>query len=227
MKTRVSIAIDGPVGSGKSTVARLVARRLGSTYIDTGAMYRAVALKARRRGIRWDDADAMAALARDTSVELRPAAAAGVTSTVLLDGEDVSRAIRETEIGRGASDIAVIPGVRRALVSMQRRMAAAGGVVMEGRDIGTVVLPEAGLKVFLAGSVEERARRRFLELKAKGASPVMREVVEEVRARDLQDSTRADSPLKKADDAVEIDTTNMTIDDVVAEIVRLAGVRSG
>jgi cytidylate kinase len=222
MDTRIRIAIDGPVGSGKSTVAKRVARAMGYTYIDTGAMYRALALKAKRKGISWDDADGMAALARTTSVALEPSGGEEETSVVRLDGEDVSRPIRETEIGGGASRIGTIPGVRRALVEMQRKMATAGGVVMEGRDIGTVVLPNAELKIFLSGSVEERARRRFLELRGKGKTPVMAEVIEEVRARDHQDSTRADSPLKKADDGVEVDTTSMTREQVVEEIVRRA-----
>lgn len=226
MGKRICIAIDGPVGSGKSTVARRVAREMGYTYIDTGAMYRAVALKAKRNGVSWADAGAMTGLARKTAIELSPAFNEMLTCRVRLDGRDVSREIRETDIGQGASAIGTISGVRRALVAMQRRMAEAGGVVMEGRDIGTVVLPRAELKIFLSGSVEERAKRRFLELQKKGKSPVMSEVIEEVKARDTQDSTRADSPLKKADDAVEIDTTGMTIDGVVREIVKIAQERA-
>ena len=197
MNVKIKIAIDGPVGSGKSTVARRVAEAMGYTYIDTGAMYRGIALKAKRQGISWDDPDGMAALAGRTKIELRPAGIAGVTSLVSVDGLDVSREIRDTDIGQGASKVGTISGVRRALVSMQQRMAETGGVVMEGRDIGTVVLPGAELKIFLSGSVEERAKRRFLELRAKGKSPVMSEVIAEVKARDTQDSTRADSPLKK------------------------------
>jgi len=222
MEKRICIAIDGPVGSGKSTVARRVAKELGYTYIDTGAMYRAVALKAKMMGARWDDASAMSRIASDSSIRLAPATEEGLTCRVSLDGRDVSKEIRETDIGLGASKIGTISGVRRALVAMQRRMAKEGGVVMEGRDIGTVVLPRAELKIFLSGSVEERAKRRFLELQKKGKAPVMSEVIEEVKKRDLQDSTRADSPLKKADDAVEIDTTGMTIDEVVGAIVKLA-----
>lgn len=226
MNGKIKIAIDGPVGSGKSTVARRVAQEMGYTYIDTGAMYRGIALKAKRKGVSWDDPEGMAALAGKTEIELKPAGTAGVTSFVSVDGLDVSREIRDTDIGQGASKIGTISGVRRALVSMQQRMAEEGGVVMEGRDIGTVVLPKAELKIFLSGSVEERAKRRFLELQAKGKSPVMSDVIAEVKARDAQDSTRADSPLKKADDGVEVDTTNMTIDQVVGEIVRLARERA-
>jgi len=227
MKEKITIAIDGPVGSGKSTVARRAAKEMGYTYIDTGAMYRGIALKAKRKEVSWDDPERMADLAKKTKIELRPAGAEAVTSFVSVDGQDVSREIRDTEIGQGASRIGTISGVRRALVAMQQHMAAAGGVVMEGRDIGTVVLPDAELKIFLSGSVEERAKRRFLELQSKGKSPVMSDVIEELRARDSQDSTRKDSPLKKADDAVEIDTTDMTIDQVVKEIVRLARARAG
>jgi cytidylate kinase len=226
MEKRIKIAIDGPVGSGKSTVAKRVARAMGYTYIDTGAMYRAIALKAKRKGLSWDDADGMTALARVTSVTLETAKGEDETSIVRLDGEDVSKAIRETDIGGGASKIGTISGVRRALVAMQKKMSAAGGVVMEGRDIGTVVLPDAELKIFLSGSVEERAKRRFIELQSKGKTPVMAEVIEEVKARDHQDSTRADSPLKKADDGVEVDTTGMTREQVIGEIVRKAEKKS-
>ena len=227
MAKRLKIAIDGPVGSGKSTVARLVARRLGYTYIDTGAMYRGLALKARRSGVTWGDAVRMTELARRTKIELRPVGDKELTSYVSVDGEDVSRAIRETDIGQGASRIGTIAGVRRELVRQQQRIAAAGGVVMEGRDIGTVVLPDAELKVFLTGSVEERARRRFLELQRKGKKSIMEEVVQEVIARDRQDSTRVESPLKKAKDGVEVDTTGMSIEQVVDEVVRLADERIG
>lgn len=226
MEKRIQVAIDGPVGSGKSTVARLVAGKLGYVYIDTGAMYRGIALKAKRKGVSWDDAAGMAALANNTAIELLPAAGEGLTCRIRVDGEDVSREIRETDIGQGASTIGTISGVRRALVAMQKKMAAGGGVVMEGRDIGTVVLPAAELKIFLSGSVEERAARRFLELEKKGRAPAMSEVIEEVRARDRQDSTRADSPLRKADDGVEVDTTRMTAEQVVNEIVRLARERT-
>lgn len=222
MTKGIAIAIDGPVGSGKSTVARRVAERLGYTYIDTGAMYRGIALKARKAGVPWDDAGGMAGLAAGTAIGLEPAAGEGLTCRVLVDGEDVSGEIRKTEIGQGASTIGTIPGVRRALVAIQKSMAAAGGVVMEGRDIGTVVLPGAELKIFLSGSVEERAKRRFLELEKKGESPMMEEVIEEVKSRDLQDTTRADSPLKKADDAVEVDTTELSREQVIDRIVEIA-----
>ncbi|MCX6353852.1 MAG: (d)CMP kinase [Candidatus Aureabacteria bacterium] len=222
MEKKIAIAIDGPVGSGKSTIAKLVARELGYTYIDTGAMYRGIALKAKRMRISWEDAQRMASLAGSTEIVLLPATKEELTSRVLLDGEEVSCEIRETDIGEGASKSSTISGVRKALVKLQKGMAVSGGVVMEGRDIGTVVLPGAELKIFLTGSIEERAKRRFLELQKKGKKPEMREVIEEVRERDLRDSTRADSPLKKAEDAVEVDTTHMTIAQVVDTIVEMA-----
>ena len=222
MEKKIKIAIDGPVGSGKSTIARLVAQRLGYTYIDTGAMYRGIALAAKRAGVSWGDEDAMSGLAGKVKIELFPSGSGDQTCVIRINGEDVSRKIRDTDIGKGASAIGTIPGVRRALVAKQREMAKAGGVAMEGRDIGTVVLHDAELKIFLTGSIEVRARRRFLELEKKGKAPVMREVIEEVTARDKQDSTRADSPLKKADDAVEVDTTDMSIEQVVDEVVRRA-----
>jgi cytidylate kinase len=225
MDTRIRIAIDGPVGSGKSTVAKRVARAMGYTYIDTGAMYRALALKAKRKGISWDDADGMTALARSTSVALEPAGAEDETSVVRLDGEDVSRAIRETEIGGGASRIGTIPGVRRALVEMQRTMATAGGVVMEGRDIGTNVVPDAAVKVYLTARPEVRARRRWKELRAGGADVRLDEVLEDVTARDRRDSERTLAPLRQADDAVVVDSTTATLDEVVAVVEEIA--RSG
>jgi len=226
VEKRIAIAIDGPVGSGKSTIAKLVARELGYTYIDTGAMYRGIALKAKRMKISWEDAQRLSSLAGSTDIVLMPATKEELTSRVLVDGEDVSREIRETDIGEGASKTSTISGVRKALVKLQKGMAASGGVVMEGRDIGTVVLPGAELKIFLTGSIEERAKRRFLELQKKGKKPEMRDVIEEVRERDRRDSTRADSPLKKAEDAVEVDTTHMTIAQVVDTIVKMARERT-
>lgn len=220
---RLTIAIDGPVGSGKSTIAKLVARELGYLYIDTGAMYRCVALKASRNGIPWTDAEGLTGIARNSSIKLENAVADGEPKCfVHLDGVDVSSAIREQEIGQGASAVGKISGVRRALVPLQREMAAGGAAVMEGRDIGSVVLPSADLKIFLNASVEERARRRHLELVGKGEEISIKEVVEEVEARDRQDSTRADSPLVKTDDAVEVDTTGLSIPEVVDRIIALA-----
>ena len=219
----MTIAIDGPVGSGKSTIAKLVARRLDYLYIDTGAMYRCVALKAKRLGVPRADEEKLSDIARNSSIKLENIEEDGKPQClVYLDGEDVSIAIREQDIGQGASAVGKISGVRRALVPLQREMAAAGGTVMEGRDIGSVVLPSADLKIFLNASVEERARRRHLELTEKGEKISIEEVIREVTARDDQDSTRADSPLVKTEDAIEVDTTGMSIPEVADRIISLA-----
>jgi CMP/dCMP kinase len=244
------IAIDGPVGSGKSTAARRVAELLGYTYIDTGAMYRAVALKALRQKIRLADApvspggrdfspavdagamaalapeenaDALVALARDTRIDLRAGASAnGGSQRVFLDGEDVTAAIRTPEVSQAASQIAVIEGVRHVLVGEQRRAGAAGGVVMEGRDIGSVVLPDAGLKIFLTASDEVRARRRWLEHQQKGDAIDLARTLEEIRERDRRDAGREHSPLVRAEGAVYVDSTAMDAEEVARLIAMLA-----
>lgn len=210
---RPIVAIDGPAGAGKSTVARRLAATLGYTYIDTGAMYRAVALAAARRNVPLDDAERLSALASD----LRFAFANGERPRLLVNGEDVSGEIRTPEISRGSSLVSRWPGVRAALVRQQQRMGEAGGVVMEGRDIGTVVFPNARVKIFLTATVEERARRRCAEMEG---SPSLEEVRREVEERDRRDMEREHSPLRKADDAVEFYTDGLTIDEVVE---RLAG----
>jgi cytidylate kinase len=203
-----SVAIDGPAGAGKSTVSKAVAARLGYRYVDTGAMYRAIALAAVERGI--DQEDALAELAR--SVELSNAG-----GRLLMDGTDVTERIRESDVTAKVSQIAAHPRVRAALVQLQKDAATRENVVMEGRDIGTAVLPDAAVKVFLNASLEERARRRAAET---GESPT--HVMNAIAERDAADSRRAVSPLVRAPDAVEIDTTGRTIDDVVEEIVSLA-----
>lgn len=216
---KLIIAIDGPVGSGKSTVARGVAELLGYTCLNSGAMYRALALKAQRRGVALDDAGALEALARDTHIDLEGGAA---RQHVLLDGEDVSEAIRTAEISLAASQVALVPGVRRLLVAEQRRAGARGGVVMEGRDIGTVVFPEAGLKVFLDASVEVRAERRWREHQLKGDRITLEQVIEEIRERDRRDRTRETSPLVRAADAVLVDNTAMDAVETARVIALLA-----
>ena len=203
-----AVAIDGPAGAGKSTVARRVADRLGYTYVDTGAMYRALALAAIQREV--EDAPDLAELAR--TLDLR---AEG--NTVLLDGVDVTERIRGSDVTERVSVVAAEPEVRRALVARQQEVARSRNVVMEGRDIGSAVLPDADVKVFLTASLEERARRRAAET---GAS--VDQVMRSIEARDSADSRRTASPLVRAADAVEIDTTGRTIDDVVDEIVELA-----
>lgn len=213
------IAIDGPVGSGKSTLARRVAELMGYVYIDTGAMYRSIALKALRRGVALEAADSLTALASDTRIDLR---ARDGGQQVFLDGEDVTSAIRTPEVAQAASKVAVVPGVRRVLVAEQRRAGGQGGVVMEGRDIGTVVFPDAELKVFLTASPEIRAERRWREHQQKGDSIDLARTLDEIRERDRRDREREDSPLVRAKDAVVVDSTAMEPEEVARLVVMLA-----
>jgi cytidylate kinase len=223
-RPRPVIAIDGPVGAGKSTVAAAVAQRLGYRYVDTGAMYRAVAWKARAEDVDVNDREAVAAIARGVQIEFLPARRG---QRVLVDGADVTEAIRSPRISEQASVVSAYPEVREAMVALQRRMGALGGVVMEGRDIGTVVFPGAEVKVFLTASPEERARRRTEELRAKGLRVDFAETLREVQLRDRQDSTRAHAPLRKAETAVELVTDGLAIDEVVDRIARLVLVAAG
>jgi CMP/dCMP kinase len=209
----IAIAIDGPAGAGKSTIARRLASRLGFTYIDTGAMYRAVALWALRQNVDVADMHRMEQLAVAAAIELEPR-----SSRVLLNGEDVSEAIRAAEIGEAASAAAAIPGVRRALVEKQRAIGAAESVVMEGRDIGSVVFPDAQVKIFLDASAEERARRRAEEIGAERAV-----VAGQLRQRDERDRERAESPLVQAPDAVYIDSTGLApgeVEEAILKVIR-------
>ncbi|HXE75520.1 MAG TPA: (d)CMP kinase [Candidatus Xenobia bacterium] len=215
----IVIAIDGPSGSGKSTVARAVAERLGYLYVDSGAMYRAVALCASEEGIPPDAVDRLTALAGRIEIDLRRNAS-GVR--IFVDERDVTEAIRTPEISKLASLIAVLPAVRERLVAQQQRIGAAGGIVMEGRDIGTVVFPRAELKVFLDASPEERARRRHAQHLEQGMESSLEQTKKEVEERDRRDSTRSVSPLAQAPNAVYLDTTALTADDAVDVIVRLA-----
>jgi CMP/dCMP kinase len=219
------IAIDGPVGAGKSTVAKLVARKLGYLYVDTGAMYRAVALKALRLGMDINDPIVMAMLAEATDIQLQQQGDGSVR--VFLDGEDVTEAIRTPEVSEASSIVSAHEGVRKVLAERQKAMAELGGVVMEGRDIQTVIAPDAEVKIFLTASLEERAKRRWLELQQKSISVSYEEVLQEVKERDERDKTRAIAPLRKAPDAVEIDTTGMTPEEVAEKIVKLACKRAG
>ena len=213
------IAIDGPVGSGKSTLARRVAELMGYVYIDTGAMYRSIALKALRRGVPLEAAEPLTALAADTRIDLR---AQDGGQQVFLDGEDVTSAIRTPEVAQAASKVAVVPGVRRVLVAEQRRAGGQGGVVMEGRDIGTVVFPDAELKIFLTASPEIRAQRRWREHQQKGDVIDLARTLEEIRERDRRDREREDSPLVRAKDAVVVDSTAMEPEEVARLVVMLA-----
>jgi CMP/dCMP kinase len=225
---RLIIAIDGPVGSGKSTLARRVAALLGYTYIDTGAMYRSVALKAQRRGVSLDAADELAALAGDTRIDLRQLdGATDGTQQVLLDGEDVTPLIRTPEVAQAASKVALVPGVRKVLVAEQRRAGESGGVVMEGRDIGSVVFPEAQLKIFLTASPEVRAERRWLEHQQKRDSIDLARTLEEIHERDRRDRERTNSPLVRAKDAVVVDSTAMEAEEVARLVVLLAKEQAG
>jgi CMP/dCMP kinase len=226
MATQLTITIDGPAGSGKSTVARSVAATLGYIYLDSGAMYRALALKALERRLRLDDAAGLEALARETHIELKsptPAQeAAGLKNRVFLDGREVSEGIRGAEVAQAASRLATILGVREVLVSEQQRAGEGGGVVMEGRDIGTVVFPGAELKIFLDATPETRAQRRWKEHREQGDNVTLLDVLQEIRERDKRDRERKVSPLVRAKDAVLLDNTAMGIEETARLIVFLA-----
>ena len=217
------VAIDGPAGAGKSTTARLLAARLGYALLDTGAIYRSMALRARERGVAWDDGPGVAALADGIEIAFR---LEGTVNHVTLNGKDVTAAIRAPEISDGASRVSALPEVRAALLGLQRRIGAEGGVVVEGRDIGTVVFPDAEAKFFLTASADERARRRVAELAAAGKAVDAAQTKAEMLARDARDSTRASAPLKKADDAIEIDSSAMGPDAVVARMADVVARRS-
>lgn len=213
-----NIAIDGPAGAGKSTIAKIVAKELGFIYVDTGAMYRTLALACFRDGI--DTSNEAAVVAKCESVEVTLGYEDG-TQKVYLNGEDVSTEIRREEIGNLTSAIAVYPGVRKILVALQKDLAAKNDVVMDGRDIGTSVLPNADLKIYLTASVETRAKRRYDELVEKGQTCDLKEIEKDIEDRDYRDMNREVSPLSQADDAVLVDSSDMTIDEVVAKIISL------
>jgi len=216
MSRRVQVAIDGPAGAGKSSVARAVAGALGYVYIDTGAMYRAVAYRTLKAGLEVEqDAAAIGELAGALKFEFRDS---GGEQHLFVDGEDVAEVIRTPEVGNLSSPVSAIPAVREHLVAAQRRMAGAGGTVMEGRDIGTVVLPEAEVKVFLTATPEERARRRQDQLRDMGMAQDFATILHDIIERDERDSTRAVAPLRKADDAVEVVSDGMTKEQVIARL---------
>lgn len=210
------LAIDGPAGAGKSTVSREVARALGFSMIDTGALYRAVALAASRAGIAAENEEGLAALLADIELRLEG-------ERIFLAGEDVSRAIRTPEISRGASRVSAVPAVREGLLRLQRELGlhAPRGAVLEGRDIGTVVFPDADAKFFLTATVEQRAQRRYEELRGKGEEVRLEEVLEDQIHRDRRDSERAVAPLRPAEDATVVDSTGRSIEQVVGEIVTI------
>jgi cytidylate kinase len=217
--TKLVIAIDGPAASGKSTTARLVAQRLGYLHVDTGAMYRAATLKVLRAGIPPGDTDRIAALIEASRVELRDTEG---QLRVLLDGEDVTDAVRTPDVTRAVSRVSSIRRVRDVMVREQRKMGRAGGIVLEGRDIGSVVFPDADLKFFLVAGINARAERRRKELEGQGITADLHALRDEIRERDRVDSTRAESPLVKPPGAVELDTSDMTIEEQVAFVVASA-----
>lgn len=220
---KIRVAIDGPAGAGKSTVARMVARRLGFIYLDTGAMYRALAVTAMERGIPLDDGDVLGKMAR--SVELKVAESEGAFR-VFVDGRELTDKLRGPLTDQAVKHLAMHRPVREVLVEMQRDLASQGGVVMEGRDIGSVVIPDAEVKVFLTANVRERARRRWAELQAKGVDISWQEVLEELKKRDEKDLERDFGKLIKTEDAVLIDTSGKTLDEACEIIVRLCEERS-
>lgn len=224
-KQMCSVAIDGPAGAGKSTVARAVAARYGFIYLDTGAIYRTVGLAARRLGVEPHDGEAIAAMLPDISVRFDYGPDGG--QRMYLNGEDVSDIIREPEISMYASAVSAIPAVRSFLLDMQRDMAKVHCVVMDGRDIGTVVLPQAGLKIFLTASPQARAGRRFAELLSKGETVTPEEVLTDIIHRDRKDATRAAAPLKAAEDAILLDTSDMTLDESIEHVCALVRERFG
>jgi cytidylate kinase len=215
----LQIAIDGPAGAGKSTVSRTLAERLGLTYIDTGATYRAAALNVLEKGISPDDSDSVVSTVDAADIQLQPH---GSSFRILLNGRDVTQLIRSPEVTLASAMVSRLPGVRSKLVELQRSLACGRGVVMEGRDIGTVVLPEAPLKVFLTAEAEERARRRLGDEKNEGRMTTLEETAYDVGRRDKLDSKRKFSPLVPAADAVQIDSTGSTAEQVVERIIEIA-----
>jgi len=209
---KITIAIDGPAASGKSTTAKLVAHKLGYLHIDTGAMYRALTLKALDEKIDLSEKKDIVHLAQTSTIQLE---VKDGTTKVFLDGTEVTKRIRTQQVNRSVSTVSSYKGVREVMVQAQQQMAASGGVVLEGRDIGTVVLPKAELKIFMIASVEERARRRKNDLALVGIETDHGDLVKEIDARDQKDSTREASPLRKAPDAIELDTSNLTIEEQV------------
>ena len=221
MRTRgLIIAIDGPSGAGKSTVAKKVAKQLGYLYIDTGAMYRAVGLKALRSNVALDDSQQIIALARTARIDLKGSVE---HYQVFLDDEEITRDIRDEAVSQAASKVSAISEVRKILVEAQQKMGASGSVVLEGRDIGTKVFPDADLKIFLDASEETRAERRFLENQQRGVHLSLGETIADMKERDQRDSRRADSPLVRANDAFYLDSSDKSIEEVVQVILRWVG----
>lgn len=219
-----NIAIDGPAGAGKSTIAKKIAGKLGFIYVDTGAMYRAIGLYLLRAGVPYDDAQAVEDAIREIQISI---AYQNGEQQVLLNGENVSAQIRTEEVGNMASKTSQYPAVRVKLLELQRQLAASADVLMDGRDIGTCILPNADLKIYLTADPRVRAKRRYLELTEKGISCNIEEIEKDIIERDLRDTTREVAPLKKAEDAVEVDTSRLTIEEVVDTITAMVQSRRG
>ncbi|MEK9198018.1 (d)CMP kinase [Ureibacillus sp. FSL E2-3493] len=219
MVKKIQIAIDGPAGAGKSTIAKIVAENLGYTYIDTGAMYRAVTYKALKQNIELSDANSLEAMLLKTSIVLKPSSKGQL---VFVDGEDVTQLIRSNEVTANVSEVAAHANIREILVAKQQELAANGGIVMDGRDIATHVLKDAELKIFMSASVEERARRRFIDNEKRGIPSTIEKLKEEIALRDKLDSEREASPLIQAEDAIYLDTTELSIEEAANEILNLA-----
>ena len=212
---KISIAIDGPAAAGKSTIAKMVAKKLNYTYIDTGAMYRCVAYATLEQGLAFEDEKAVSDLLKNMQIEMKP------EGTIYLNGEDVTSSIRQNEVSMGASIVSKYQAVREFLVEKQREMAQGGGVILDGRDIGTVVLKDAELKIYQIASIECRALRRHKENLERGMASDLEAIKKEIAMRDEQDMNRQISPLKKADDAIEIDTSEMSLEEVVSRVMEL------
>lgn len=217
-KRSLVVAIDGPAGAGKSTVSMRLTQELGYQLLDTGALYRSIALLSKRQGVDWADEAGLAEIASQLDVDF--SLDEGV-NRLRLGGQDVTSAIREPEISQGASVVSALPGVRQALLDLQRKLGRAGGVVAEGRDVGTVVFPDAAVKFFLTASDEVRAKRRFDELRSRGVKADLQTTLEEMRERDDRDSNRAVAPLCQADDAVLVDSSDRSLDQVVQQMLEV------
>ena len=219
MTMGLQVAIDGPASAGKSTVAKRVAKKFGYVYCDTGAMYRAVTLAALQQGLSMTDTEKISELAKQIKITFQPAEP---EQRVFINGQEVTRDIRLPKVAKNVSAVAAIPTVRQEMTKQQRQIAAEGGIVMDGHDIGTTILPHAPVKIFMVATAHERARRRYLENKQKGITTTsLEELQRAIELRDQKDSTRKVSPLTQASDAIRLDTTNLTIDEVVAEISKI------
>lgn len=219
MSKQIQIAIDGPAGAGKSTIAKIVAENLGFTYIDTGAMYRAVTYKALKENIELENQAALETMLLSTVIDLKPSKNGQL---VYVDGEDVTNLIRSNEVTANVSQVSAHPNIREILVKKQQELASNGGIVMDGRDIATHVLTDAELKIFMSASVEERAKRRLIDNEKRGIPSSLETLIQEISLRDKLDSEREASPLIQAEDAIYLDTTELSIEQAANEILRLA-----